>query len=178
MAKRGKRYRQAEEAVNKAGGPFTLGQASELLKQMPKAKFNESVDMDLRLGVDPRHADQMVRGSVALPHGTGKEVRVLVLADEGKQAEAQAAGADYVGLDDYIEKIQNESWVLGPRGEAAQNETALVAISRDVLNDFEAEPALRGLPPRRPSSEPGRVAFSSSPRSVARLASWWCSRST
>jgi large subunit ribosomal protein L1 len=66
--------------------------------------------MDLRLGVDPRHADQMVRGTVTLPHGTGKEVRVLVLASPGKQAEATEAGADYVGLDDYVAKIQNENW--------------------------------------------------------------------
>ena len=66
--------------------------------------------MDLRLGVDPRHADQMVRGTVALPHGTGKEVRVLVLASEAKQAEAQEAGADFVGLDEYVQKIQNDGW--------------------------------------------------------------------
>jgi large subunit ribosomal protein L1 len=67
--------------------------------------------MDLRLGVDPRHADQMVRGSVALPHGTGKTVRVLVLTNEGKQAEARDAGADMVGLDDYVDRIQNEGFV-------------------------------------------------------------------
>lgn len=137
MAKKGKRYRQATDVLKEAGGPFSIGQACDLVKQTAKAKFDESVDIDLRLGVDPRHADQMVRGSVALPHGTGKEVRVLVLANEAKQAEARDAGADFVGLDDMIERIQNEGWtdydvvvatpdvmgqigrlgrVLGPRG--------------------------------------------------------------
>ncbi|CAM3238478.1 50S ribosomal protein L1 [Rhodothermus bifroesti] len=108
MPKRGKRYLKALEIVQQAGGgPFTLEEAAELVKKTALAKFNESVDMDVRLGVDPRHADQMVRGTVALPHGTGKQVRVLVLADEGRWKEAEAAGADYVGLDQYIEQIQN-----------------------------------------------------------------------
>ncbi len=111
MAKRGKRYNQAIEAVKTAGGPLALDQASEVVKQTASAKFDESVDIDLRLGVDPRHADQMVRGSVSLPHGTGKTVRVLVLANEGKQAEAREAGADHVGLEDYVDRIQKESWV-------------------------------------------------------------------
>lgn len=111
MAKKGKRYKQAREALEEAGGgPFGLQEASTLVKQTAKANFDESVDLDLRLGVDPRHADQMVRGTVVLPHGTGKETRVLVLASEGKQAEAEEAGADYVGLDEYVQKIQNENW--------------------------------------------------------------------
>lgn len=137
MAKKGKRYKAALDAVNGAGGPFTLADASELIKTTAKANFDETIDVDLRLGVDPRHADQMVRGSVALPHGTGKEIKVLVLANEAKQEEAKDAGADLVGLDDMIERIQNEGWtdfdvvvatpdvmskvgrlgrVLGPRG--------------------------------------------------------------
>ncbi len=112
MPKRGKRYRQAREALQERGdGPFSLAEAVALVKETATAGFDESVDVDLRLGVDPRHADQMVRGSVALPHGTGKDVTVLVLANEGKQAEAEAAGADYVGLDDYVEKIQDENWL-------------------------------------------------------------------
>lgn len=83
--KRGKRYRQALEIIQQAGdGPFALEEAAELVKKTALAKFDESVDIDVRLGVDPRHADQMVRGTVALPHGTGKKVRVLVLADEGR----------------------------------------------------------------------------------------------
>ena len=141
MAKRGKRYRQAAElvaqATEAAGGALPLEQAATLIKETGRAKFEESVDIDIRLGVDPRHADQMVRGSVALPHGTGRTVRVLVLTNEGKQAEARDAGADLVGLDEYVDKIQNEGFtdfdvliaspdvmphvgrlgrVLGPRG--------------------------------------------------------------
>jgi large subunit ribosomal protein L1 len=139
MAKKGKRYRAALELVQQAAsdGELPLERAAEVVKQTARAKFDESVDIDLRLGVDPRHADQMVRGSVALPHGTGKTVRVLVLTNEGKQAEARDAGADLVGLDDFIDRIQNEGFtdfdvmiaspdvmpkigrlgrVLGPRG--------------------------------------------------------------
>ncbi len=111
MAKRGKRYRQALEAIQAANGPVALDQAAELIKKTATAKFDESIDIDLRLGVDPRHADQMVRGTVSLPHGTGKEVRVLVLASPGKQQEAKDAGADHVGLDDYVDRIQNQGWV-------------------------------------------------------------------
>jgi large subunit ribosomal protein L1 len=111
MPKRGKRYQQALAVLAAAGnGPFSLEEASGLVKETATAKFNESIDIDLRLGVDPRHADQMVRGTVSLPHGTGKEVRVLVLASEGKQAEARDAGADFVGLADFIERIQSENW--------------------------------------------------------------------
>ncbi len=111
MPKKGKRYQKATGAIQEAGGgPFSLEEATKLIKEIATAKFNESVDIDLRLGVDPRHADQMVRGTVALPHGTGKEVRVLVLASEAKQAEAQEAGADFVGLDEYVQKIQNDGW--------------------------------------------------------------------
>ncbi len=102
---------QAMALVKEAGTPLNLEQASDLVKKTAHAKFDESVDIDVKLGVDPRHADQMVRGTVALPHGTGKTVRVLVLASEGKQAEAREAGADHVGLDDLIDKIQGEGWV-------------------------------------------------------------------
>ena len=137
MAKRGKRYRALQKLVAEVEGPIDMGTAVELLKKTASAKFDESIDMDIRLGVDPRHADQMVRGTVALPHGTGKEVRVLVLANESKQQEARDAGADFVGLEDMAEKIQKQGWtdfdvmiatpdvmavvgrlgrVLGPRG--------------------------------------------------------------
>lgn len=111
MAKRGKRYRDAEELVAEQPGAVTLQQAASLAKDTATANFDESIDMDLRLGVDPRHADQMVRGSVGLPHGTGKEITVLVLANEAKQKEAEEAGADYVGLDEYIERIKEENWL-------------------------------------------------------------------
>lgn len=107
----GKRYRQAQEHVDEQDGSRSLLDAVTLAKETATANFDESIDMDLRLGIDPRHADQMVRGSVALPHGTGKEITVLVLANESKQAEAEEAGADYVGLDEYIQRIQNDNWV-------------------------------------------------------------------
>jgi large subunit ribosomal protein L1 len=111
MAKKGKRYRAAQKLIEQAGeGPFSLGEAALLVKKTAGAKFTESVDIDVRLGVDPRHADQMVRGTVSLPNGTGKEVRVLVLASPAKQQEARDAGADYVGLDDLVSKIQDENW--------------------------------------------------------------------
>ena len=85
---------------------YTLREASVLVKEISYTKFDASVDLDVRLGVDPRKANQMVRGVVSLPHGTGKEVRVLVLCTPDKEAEAKEAGADHVGLDEYIEKIK------------------------------------------------------------------------
>ncbi len=86
---------------------YTISEASNLVKEITHTKFDASVDIDMRLGVDPRKANQMVRGVVTLPHGTGKQIRVLVLCTPEKEEEAKEAGADYVGLDDYIEKIQN-----------------------------------------------------------------------
>jgi large subunit ribosomal protein L1 len=85
---------------------YTLREASALVKDMTKTKFDASVDLDVRLGIDPRKSNQMVRGVVSLPHGTGKETRVLVLCTPDKEAEAKEAGADFVGLDDFIEKIK------------------------------------------------------------------------
>jgi large subunit ribosomal protein L1 len=86
---------------------YSLDEASAMVKDLNYAKFDASVDIDIRLGVDPRKSDQMVRGVAALPHGTGKQVKVLVLCSPDKEAEAQEAGADFVGLDDYIDKISN-----------------------------------------------------------------------
>ena len=85
---------------------YTLSEAAHLVKEVTTTKFDASVDIDVRLGVDPRKANQMVRGVVSLPHGTGKQTRVLVLCTPDKEAEAKAAGADFVGLDEYIEKIK------------------------------------------------------------------------
>ena len=85
---------------------YALNEAAEVLKDITSTKFDSSVDLDIRLGVDPRKADQMVRGVVALPHGTGKDVNVLVLCTPEKEQEAKDAGADHVGLDDYIKKIE------------------------------------------------------------------------
>ena len=89
-----------------AGKIYSLKEASALVKEITFTKFDSSVDIDVRLGVDPRKANQMVRGVVSLPHGTGKQVRVLVLCTPDAEADAKAAGADYVGLDEYIEKIK------------------------------------------------------------------------
>lgn len=92
------------------GKAYTLDEASKLVKEVSTTKFDASVDLDIRLGVDPRKANQMVRGVAVLPHGTGKTVRTLVLCTPDKEAEAKAAGADYVGLDDYIAKIE-QGWI-------------------------------------------------------------------
>jgi len=88
------------------GKLYTLAQAADLVKEITKTKFDASVDIDVRLGIDPRKSNQMVRGVVSLPHGTGKETRVLVLCTPDREDEAKAAGADHVGLDDYVEKIK------------------------------------------------------------------------
>ena len=135
----------AKVEANKA---YKLGEAAALLKEITFTKFDASVDIDVRLGVDPRKANQMVRGVVTLPHGTGKTVRVLVLCTPDKESEAQAAGADYVGLDEYIEKIKG-GWtdvdviittpnvmgkvgalgrILGPRGLMPNPKTGTVTM--------------------------------------------------
>lgn len=135
MAKLTKKQKEALSKYD-AEKSYSLVEAAKIVKEITYTKFDSSVDIDIRLGVDPRKADQMVRGVVALPHGTGKNVRVLVLCSSDKEAEAKEAGADYVGLDDYIKKIE-EGWtdidviitmptvmakvgklgkVLGPRG--------------------------------------------------------------
>lgn len=135
MAKLTKKQKEARAKFD-LDKSYSLREATDIVKQISYTKFDASVDVDIRLGVDPRKADQMVRGVVALPHGTGKKVRVLVLCTPDKEAEAKAAGADYVGLDEYIQKIE-QGWtdvdviitmptvmakvgklgrVLGPRG--------------------------------------------------------------
>ena len=127
---------------------YTLADATRIVKDITTAKFDASVDIDVRLGVDPRKANQMVRGIVTLPHGTGKTVRVLVLCTPDKEDEAKAAGADYVGLDEYIQKIK-EGWtdvdviitmpsikpkvgalggILGPRGLMPNPKTGTVTM--------------------------------------------------
>jgi len=106
MAGRGKRITTAKKNVD-PGKRYTLKEATEAIVAMPHAKFDETVDLAIRLGVNPAHADQMVRGSVVLPNGLGKSVRVLVFAKGDKEKEAQDAGADYIGNDEIIEKIKN-----------------------------------------------------------------------
>ncbi len=107
--KRGKRYRQVFADIE-PGKDYSLDEAVELLKKCATAKFDESVEVSVNLGVDPRHADQVVRGTVSLPHGIGKDVRVLVLTRGAKEEEAKEAGADYVGFTEYIEKIK-QGWL-------------------------------------------------------------------
>ena len=138
---------------------YKLSEAASLLKEITFTKFDASVDIDVRLGVDPRKANQMVRGAVTLPHGTGKTVRVLVLCTPEKEAEAQAAGADYVGLDEYVDKIKG-GWtdvdviictpnvmgkvgalgrILGPRGLMPNPKTGTVTMDvAKAINEVKA----------------------------------------
>lgn len=140
--------RKTALAKVETGKVYKLGEAAALLKEITFTKFDASVDLDVRLGVDPRKSNQMVRGVVTLPHGTGKQVRVLVLCTPDKENEAKEAGADYVGLDEYIEKIKG-GWtdvdviittpnvmakvgalgrILGPRGLMPNPKTGTVTM--------------------------------------------------
>ena len=107
--KRGKKYAEAAKAVNRAP-LYDPNAAIGLVKKTAVAKFDETIEVHIRTGCDGRHADQQIRGAVVLPHGTGKSVRVLVFARDAKAEEAKAAGADYVGAEELIPKIQNEGW--------------------------------------------------------------------
>ncbi len=147
MAKLTKKQKEAASKIEK-NKLYSLKDASSLLKVVASAKFDESVDIAVRLGVDPRKANQMVRGVVTLPHGTGKDTKVLALVTPDKEAEAKAAGADYVGLDDYLQKIK-DGWtdvdviitmpaimgklgplgrILGPRGLMPNPKTGTVTM--------------------------------------------------
>ena len=107
--KRGKRYLESEKLIEK-GASYDSKAALELIDKMPKAKFDETVEAHFKLGVDSKHADQQVRGVIVLPHGTGKTQRVLVFAKGEKAKEAEAAGADFVGAEDLIPRIEKENW--------------------------------------------------------------------
>lgn len=109
MANKGKNYLESIKLINK-DALYTPSEAIDLTLKTAKAKFDETIELSVRLGVDPRHADQQVRGAIVLPHGTGKKVKVLVFAKGDKVKEAEAAGADYVGAEEYLEKIQKENW--------------------------------------------------------------------
>jgi large subunit ribosomal protein L1 len=109
MPKHGKKFRNASAKVE-SGKRYSIQDACKLVPETKVAKFDESVDIAVRLGVDPKHADQMVRGAVVLPHGTGKSQRVVVVAKGDKANEARAAGADTVGAEELVEKIQKEGW--------------------------------------------------------------------
>ena len=108
--KRGKKYVEAAKAVDRAT-LYDTAEAISLVKKSAVAKFDETIEVHIRTGCDGRHADQQIRGAVVLPHGTGKKVRVLVFAKDAKAEEAKAAGADYVGAEDLIPRIQNEGWL-------------------------------------------------------------------
>ena len=107
--KRGKKYVEAAKAIDR-GTLYDVADAVSLVKKTAVAKFDETIEAHIRTGCDGRHADQQIRGAVVLPHGTGKKVRILVCAKDAKADEAQAAGADYVGGEELIPKIQNENW--------------------------------------------------------------------
>ena len=107
--KKGKRYVEAAKLVDSTK-EYEAKEAFELIEKMPKSKFDETVELHVKLGVDSKHADQQVRGTVVLPHGTGKTLRVLVFAKGDKAKEAEAAGADFVGAEDLIPKIEKENW--------------------------------------------------------------------
>ena len=107
--KKGKRYVEAAKLVDSTK-EYEAKEAFELIEKMPKSKFDETVELHVKLGVDSKHADQQVRGTVVLPHGTGKSLRVLVFAKGDKAKEAEAAGADFVGAEDLIPKIEKENW--------------------------------------------------------------------
>lgn len=107
--KHGKKYLESQKLVDRSK-LYDAQEALELVQQTAKAKFDETIEVSVRLGVDPRHADQQVRGAVVLPHGTGKTVKVLVIAKGDKAKEAEEAGADFVGAEDMVAKIQNENW--------------------------------------------------------------------
>lgn len=110
MGKRGKKYQESFKLVDRHHF-YQAVEAIELVKEMAKANFDETVELSVRLGVDPKHADQQVRGAIVLPHGTGRTRKVLVFAKGDKITEAEEAGADYVGGEELVQKIQNENWL-------------------------------------------------------------------
>jgi len=159
MARRSKRYREVLAKVDRTKR-YTFEEAIRLALETATAKFDETVEVAVNLGVDPRHADQMVRGSVVLPHGTGKPVKVLVFAKGDKAKEALEAGADYVGDEDLIKKVQEEEWldfdkviatpdlmpqvsklgkILGPRGLMPSAKTGTVTFDvAKAVRDIKA----------------------------------------
>jgi large subunit ribosomal protein L1 len=147
MRKRGKKYNQIKEKVE-TQKPYPLKEAISRLKEGSYAKFDETVDLAIRLGVDPRKSDQMVRSAVLLPHGLGKEVKVLVFAKGEKEKEARDAGADYVGAEDLVEKIQG-GWLEFDKAVATPDLMGLVGKIGKILGP-------RGL---MPNPKLGTVTF-------------------
>jgi large subunit ribosomal protein L1 len=145
MRTHGKKYRAAAQTVEKKLYPAPA--AVEQVKQAAFAKFDESVDVAVRLGVDPKHADQIVRGTVSLPHGTGKKIRVLVIAQGDKVKEAEAAGADFVGLD-YVQKIK-DGWL----------DTDVIVATPDVMGQLGALGKVLGPRGLMPNPKAGTVTM-------------------
>jgi large subunit ribosomal protein L1 len=160
MSRHGKRYRAAFELTKQKSGPLKdLAEAVKLVKQTARAKFDETIVVSSHLGVDPRHSDQLVRGTVVLPHGTGKTIRILVLCRGEKEKEALAAGADFAGADEYVKKLQ-DGWleidaivatpdmmgevgklgrVLGPRGLMPNPKSGTVTFDvAKAVNELKA----------------------------------------
>ena len=157
--KRGKKYVEAAKAIDR-GTLYDVADAVALVKKTAVAKFDETIEAHIRTGCDGRHADQQIRGAVVLPHGTGKKVRILVFAKDAKAEEAKAAGADYVGGEELIPKIQNENWfefdvvvatpdmmgvvgrlgrVLGPKGLMPNPKAGTVTMDvTKAVNDIKA----------------------------------------
>ena len=157
--KRGKKYVEAAKTIDR-GTLYDVADAVSLVKKTATAKFDETIEAHIRTGCDGRHADQQIRGAVVLPHGTGKKVRILVFAKDAKAEEAKAAGADFVGGDELIPKIQNENWfefdvvvatpdmmgvvgrlgrVLGPKGLMPNPKAGTVTMDvTKAINDIKA----------------------------------------
>jgi large subunit ribosomal protein L1 len=144
---RGKKYKSAKDKVGK-GKLYKLEEAVRKLKEFAYAKFDETVEMSVRLGVDPKHADQVVRGTILLPSGTGRKVRVLVLTKGEKEKEAKEAGADFVGLDEYIQKI-TEGW----------SEVDAIIATPDVMGQVGKLGKILGPKGLMPNPKSGTVTF-------------------
>ncbi|TDJ13450.1 MAG: 50S ribosomal protein L1 [Deltaproteobacteria bacterium] len=132
MASQSKRYRAAAERIDR-DKTYPLSEAIGILKECEGPKFDESVELAINLGVDPKHADQMVRGAIVLPHGIGKDTRILVFAKGEKEKEAKAAGADYVGGEELAKKIQDEGWLEFDRVIATPDMMSVVGRLGKVL---------------------------------------------
>ena len=157
--KKGKRYVEAEKLVD-SSKDYSAKEALEVIEKIPKAKFDETVELHVKLGVDSKHAEQQVRGTVVLPHGTGKTLRVLVFAKGDKATEAEKAGADFVGAEELIPKIEKENWfdydvivatpdmmgvvgrlgrVLGPKGLMPNPKSGTVTMDvTKAINDIKS----------------------------------------
>jgi len=146
MKEHGKRFRAVAKNIQPKN--YTIAEAVELVKQSASAKFSEAVDIAVRLGLDPKKADQALRGTVALPHGIGKEVRVLVIAKPPKDEEAKAAGADHVGYKDYLDKIQ-QGWA----------DVDVIIASPDVMGDLGKLGKILGPRGLMPNPKSGTVTL-------------------